>query len=84
MTLPLTLPLGLRPMVMLKCPAVGLYVAVSDSDTQPKLALVLALGSSIRGCFAQGRKQTGHEAPQPEGIAAQRAAIPSGNVTGKE
>src|SRR4029450_11644274 len=67
MTLPLTLPLlqGLRSALVLKCPAAGLFDTVTVTVSQPKSAL--ALGGSIRGSFAQGRKQAGHEAPHPRG-----------------
>ena len=48
MTLPLTLPLpqGLRPTLVLKCPAAGLFDTDTVTVSQPKSAL--ALGSSIR------------------------------------
>lgn len=67
MTLPLRLPLsqGLRLALVLKCPAAGLFDTDTITVSQPKSAL--ALGGSIRGSFAQGRKQAGHEAPQPRG-----------------
>jgi hypothetical protein len=41
MILPLSLPPGLRPGLLLKCPVAGLVASDSDTDTQPKLALAL-------------------------------------------
>jgi hypothetical protein len=63
--LPLHLHQGLRPALVLKCPAVGLFDTDTVTVSQPKSAL--ALGGLIRGSFAQGRKQAGHEAPHPRG-----------------
>jgi hypothetical protein len=50
MTLPLSLTPGLRPALVLKCAAAGLFDNDTVTVSQPKSAL--ALGGSIRGYLA--------------------------------